>query len=84
MTLYFSQPDSFGHEYGPESSEIIFALTEVDGVIRLLMRELKKRNISDCVNIIIVSDHGMAAYNSSDFINIEEVSVLKGSCGLHI
>ncbi len=59
--------------YGPESSEIKLALGEVDGAIRLLMGELKKRNISDCVNIVITSDHGMASYNSSMFINLYKV-----------
>ena len=52
------------------------ALAEVDLAVRLLWNGLKNRSISDCVNIMIVSDHGMAVYNSSNFVNIANVSGL--------
>ena len=34
------------------------AILEVDGVIGSYMSGLKARNIEDCVNLVILSDHG--------------------------
>jgi ectonucleotide pyrophosphatase/phosphodiesterase family protein 1/3 len=44
----------------------------VDEVIEDLIVELKSRDIYDCVNIIIVSDHGMTTYNSSKLFFIQD------------
>ena len=35
-------------------------IKEVDGLIDLLVKGLKKKNIYNCVNLIVLSDHGMA------------------------
>ena len=37
------------------------------------MFELEKRKILDCVNIMVVSDHGMDQYNSSFLVDINQV-----------
>ncbi len=49
------------------------ALSELDGSLRVLMFELEKRKILDCVNIMVVSDHGMDQYNSSFLVDINQV-----------
>lgn len=58
-TLYLDEPDSAGHQYGPESEEVIRALEKVDRILGVLMDGLKEKNLHKCANIIIVSDHGM-------------------------
>uniref|UniRef100_A0A8C1M088 Ectonucleotide pyrophosphatase/phosphodiesterase family member 3 n=1 Tax=Cyprinus carpio TaxID=7962 RepID=A0A8C1M088_CYPCA len=55
FTIYLEEPDSSGHSYGP----LILALQGVDRVIGQLMNGLKQLNLHQCVNIIIVADHGM-------------------------
>jgi len=62
MSMYFSTTDDVGHEFGPDSEETRYAVLEVDEYIARLMRGLEKRGIDKSVNIIIVSDHGMAPY----------------------
>lgn len=57
VTLYFSEIDSKGHTYGPESAEIREAVTRMEGTLSYLMKELT--NIGLPVNVIVVSDHGM-------------------------
>ena len=52
------------------------SLGEVDEAIGRLWEGLQRRNISDCVNIMIVSDHGMSLYNNSTFVNVDDVSRL--------
>ena len=60
MTMYFSETDDVGHEFGPDSEEIKYAVWEVDRYIKRLMDGLKARKLEDKVNVIIVADHGMA------------------------
>ena len=57
ITLYFSEVDSAGHEFGPNSPEVKSALFNIDDYINRLMTKLKTLNLP--VNIILVSDHGM-------------------------
>ncbi|XP_039520062.1 venom phosphodiesterase 1 isoform X2 [Pimephales promelas] len=59
LTLYLEEPDSSGHSFGPVSGGLIMALQGVDRVIGQLMNGLKQLNLHQCVNIIIVADHGM-------------------------
>lgn len=61
-SMYFSTTDDVGHEFGPDAEETKYAVWEVDGHIARLMAGLRRRGIDDQVNIIIVSDHGMANY----------------------
>jgi ectonucleotide pyrophosphatase/phosphodiesterase family protein 1/3 len=51
------------------------ALSRVDDTMKSLFDGLKERGVEDCVNIIIVSDHGMATYNSSRLVHLKEVHV---------
>ncbi len=62
ITLYFSTTDDVGHEFGPDAEETRYAVLEVDGYIERLMAGLKKRGLDNKVNVILTSDHGMAAY----------------------
>ncbi|XP_032780225.2 ectonucleotide pyrophosphatase/phosphodiesterase family member 3 [Daphnia magna] len=59
-TLYFEEPDSTGHKAGPNTANVTEKVTVVDRQIRRLIDGLLARNIANCVNIIVVSDHGMA------------------------
>ncbi|XP_030637637.1 ectonucleotide pyrophosphatase/phosphodiesterase family member 1 [Chanos chanos] len=84
-TLYLEEPDSSGHQYGPMSSQVIAALMNVDRILGLLMDGLKERNLHKCVNLVVVSDHGMeeasckkAAYVSSYQDNIGDFTVIQG------
>jgi predicted AlkP superfamily pyrophosphatase or phosphodiesterase len=60
VTLYFSAVDDAGHRFGPDSPEVAAAVQGVDSVIGYLLEGLRSRRLADAVNIIVVSDHGMA------------------------
>jgi predicted AlkP superfamily pyrophosphatase or phosphodiesterase len=62
--LYFSDTDHAGHTFGPDSSQVNDAIKSLDDTIGSLETGLEKRNLTNQVNIIIVSDHGMAATNA--------------------
>ena len=58
--LYYNQPDSAGHSYGPNSKEVMDQVEVVnDGVAYLLQRIEQTPSLNGKVNIIISSDHGM-------------------------
>ena len=60
MTLYFSDVDDAGHEFGPDAEETKYAVLNVDSYISQLIEGLKQRKIDQTVNVIITSDHGMS------------------------
>lgn len=64
-TMYFHDVDSAGHEYGQDSQELRQAIANVDDSLRDLITKLAKLPIE--VNVVIVSDHGMAQRNREDF-----------------
>jgi len=72
ITMYFSDMDDIGHKVGPNNDEklkkVLYALDENLGK---LFKGVKESGLP--VNIIIVSDHGMAAIKSSNFIPIENI-----------
>uniref|UniRef100_A0A4W5N2Y8 Ectonucleotide pyrophosphatase/phosphodiesterase 1 n=1 Tax=Hucho hucho TaxID=62062 RepID=A0A4W5N2Y8_9TELE len=87
-TLYMEEPDSAGHRYGPMSSQVIEALLNVDRLLGLLMDGLKQKNLHRCVNLVLLSDHGMeeasckkAAFVSSYQDNIDDFTVVQGPAG---
>ncbi len=62
ISMYFSDTDDVGHEFGPDAEETKYAVWSVDNDIKRLIHGLKARKIDKKVNVIIVSDHGMANY----------------------
>ena len=72
MSMYFSATDDVGHEFGPDSEETRYAVLEVDEYIKRLVDGLKIRGIDRKVNIIITSDHGMAAVDQRNAIVMDD------------
>ncbi|XP_037541482.1 ectonucleotide pyrophosphatase/phosphodiesterase family member 1 [Nematolebias whitei] len=70
-TLYLEEPDTSGHRHGPNSPEVISALEKVDKILRMILSGLKTRDLHRCVNIMIVSDHGMeeASCQRAEFVS---------------
>jgi predicted AlkP superfamily pyrophosphatase or phosphodiesterase len=58
ITTYIPNVDQMGHKGGPDSKQVEDALQLVDGFIGGVVESLAQRNLSDIVNVIVVSDHG--------------------------
>jgi len=61
LTLYFDAVDHEGHDHGPDSPEVRAAQADVDAALALLLSGLEARGLRDGIDLIVVSDHGMAA-----------------------
>jgi predicted AlkP superfamily pyrophosphatase or phosphodiesterase len=72
ITLYFSDTDDAGHEFSPDSEETGYAVQNVDRYVERLMDGLKKRKIDKKVNVIIVSDHGMASVDLKNAVFLDD------------
>jgi alkaline phosphatase D len=68
VTLYFHDVDSAGHNYGPDSKEVKEAIEKVDKSIEDVVTRVRKTGLP--VNIIIVSDHGMASLKDKNYESI--------------
>jgi len=73
LTLYFSDTDDVGHEFGPDADETKYAAWNVDKYIERLMNGLRARKIDRKVNVILVSDHGMAAVDQRNAIIMDDL-----------
>lgn len=73
LTLYFSDTDDVGHEFGPDADETKYAAWNVDKYIERLMNGLRARKIERKVNVILVSDHGMAAVDGRNAIIMDDL-----------
>jgi len=60
VTLYFDQVDHEGHRFGPGSPQVMQAEADVDQALARLLAGLDARGLRDRVDVIVVSDHGMA------------------------
>lgn len=60
LTLYFADVDQAAHDHGLEAPETRAAMQRVDKALARLVTGLEQRRILDVVNLIVVSDHGMA------------------------
>ncbi|MGI9104400.1 MAG: ectonucleotide pyrophosphatase/phosphodiesterase [Terriglobales bacterium] len=85
LTLYFEDVDEAGHHEGPDSPQLAEAMERVDTAIGLLLRGLQSRGILNQVNILVVSDHGMAACSRDrrvyldDYLDLSNVIQVDGS-----
>lgn len=73
LTLYFEDVDSAGHRFGPDSPEVGAAVARVDQAIGLLSSELEKRGWDKQLNVLFVSDHGMAPVAPEHVVRLDPV-----------
>jgi len=81
VSLYFSTIDRVGHNHGPDSPRIGRAVARVDTILGRLVEGLRQRRLLSSIDILIVSDHGMASTSStrtivlSDYLDLSKVQI---------
>ncbi len=73
ITLYFDAVDRAGHAFGPNSLQVDQALRDTDAALARLLGGLRSRGLWQRVNLIVVSDHGMAATPEDQHIPIDQL-----------
>ncbi|MEN1926325.1 alkaline phosphatase family protein [Luteimonas qiangzhengi] len=72
-TLYFEHPDSAAHANGPTSTEMREAMRAVDAQIGRLVEGIRAAGLQDSVDLVIVSDHGMAEVPEGNVVAFESM-----------
>ena len=73
IAAYVPNVDADGHKYGPNSTEIRSTIQNADGFVDQIYQGLEQRNLTGIVNIMVVSDHGMATTDTSRLIQLEDL-----------
>ncbi|KLT40726.1 Phosphodiest-domain-containing protein [Cutaneotrichosporon oleaginosum] len=73
ILTYLPDVDVAGHSGGPESKDVEDALVRVDNFVGALRDALAERNLSNLVDLIVVSDHGMAATSAERLIFLDDL-----------
>ncbi|XP_064643452.1 glycerophosphocholine cholinephosphodiesterase ENPP6-like isoform X1 [Lineus longissimus] len=68
VALYTDNVDHNGHFYGVHTEQHNTSLRNVDDAINHLVDELEVRNLTETVDVILLSDHGMMDANRSQLI----------------
>ncbi|OCK80520.1 Phosphodiest-domain-containing protein [Lepidopterella palustris CBS 459.81] len=73
IAAYVPVVDSDGHKYGPNSTEIRQTISDVDNMLSEILHGLQERNLTEIVNVVVVSDHGMATTSVDRLIQFEDL-----------
>ncbi|WP_417357121.1 ectonucleotide pyrophosphatase/phosphodiesterase [Gallaecimonas pentaromativorans] len=71
---YFSLVDTMGHRFGPDAAQTRDAVKKVDALIGELRARLKSE-VSQPVNLIVVSDHGMSTVDLDKAIDYRKLPI---------
>jgi len=73
VTLYFDEPDATSHSFGPESEETKEVVESLDSLVGVIRGKIALLPFADRVNLIVLSDHGMASVSPEKYINLKSV-----------
>lgn len=59
VALYYGEPDNVGHAKGPDHPDRKKIIAQIDRTIGYLREAISRFNLSDSLNVILTSDHGM-------------------------
>nr|XP_023015420.1 bis(5'-adenosyl)-triphosphatase enpp4-like [Leptinotarsa decemlineata] len=72
VMFYIEEPDSHGHAFGANSVVVKDILRKLDNVTEYLKDQLEIHKLTDRVNVIHLSDHGLISVTPPHFINITQ------------
>ena len=75
ITIYYSEPDHEGHEFGPDAPETRAAERKVDGLIGKLKAALDSTHLP--IDLVVVSDHGMV-HEDGEWVTLDQFADLTG------
>lgn len=71
ISLYISEVDSYGHQFGPEATETKESCLKIDKLLKKFFADARK--INPLVNIIICSDHGMTTIEPKNILYLSDL-----------
>ena len=90
MMIYFDQPDTYGHKFGPYSKRTRKVVEEMDALLKRLYDGICERGLAEKVNLIVTSDHGMTPVepenlvHASKYLKREWIKIIEGNLPANI
>lgn len=90
IMVHYEAVDHAGHVFGPDSSEVDRALGNVDEALGALIAALKEHGLYAYTDLVVVSDHGMAAVSPTrriyldDLIDLDAARVVSLGAGAEV
>jgi alkaline phosphatase D len=75
ITIYYSEPDHQGHEFGPDAPETKAAALKMDAMVGKLKAALDSTSLP--IDLVVVSDHGMVK-SQGGWITLDQFADLSG------
>ena len=75
ITIYYSEPDHEGHQYGPDAPETRAAELKMDAMVGRLKTALDATRLP--IDLVVVSDHGMVK-EEGGWITLDQFADLTG------
>jgi predicted AlkP superfamily pyrophosphatase or phosphodiesterase len=75
ITIYYSEPDHEGHEFGPDAPETRAAEIKMDGMVGKLKAALDSTGLP--IDLVVISDHGMVKVDPQ-WITLDKFADLAG------
>ena len=72
VMLYFHEQDKTGHRYGTQSDKTKSIVEKMDLLLGNIIKQIKHLDIYNKLNLIILSDHGMAETSNKKIIPINK------------
>jgi len=69
VTLYYGEPDNVGHTDGPETQARKKIIEQIDRTIGYLREAIDNAGLTDHLNVILTSDHGMTTIKKATEVN---------------
>ncbi len=73
IALYFENLDEAAHDAGPDSDEAHAAIRLLDAQIARLRAGIAALGLGDTVDMVVVSDHGMAPVAPTSVVAVEDI-----------
>jgi predicted AlkP superfamily pyrophosphatase or phosphodiesterase len=71
--VYAPEVDQEGHRTGPDSDPLRDTLREADEFARDIYTLLEERNLTQIVDVVFVSDHGMTSTHNERVVFLDDI-----------
>lgn len=73
ITAYAPEVDQEGHRSGPASEGVEHQLIQMDNFAKGIYDLLEERNLTEIVDVIFVSDHGMTSTHNERLVFLDDI-----------
>jgi len=82
INAYAPEVDQQGHRTGPHSHQVEKELMQMDDFAKRIWEGLDHRNLTDIIDVVFVSDHGMTDTHNERLVFLDDILGKEGFAGI--